>query len=265
MNDLSSPVDLSRQSLTEGHAVRLTVNIPKPGGLNIISSAEVAAICQALDGLAGEAGLRAVILTGGGDRAFIGGANIKEMAALTPERARTFITGLHGVCDRLRNLPVPVIARIDGYCLGAGLEIAASCDLRVASHTAVFGMPEVKVGIPSVIEAALLPRLVGSGRARELVMTGRTMDAAEALRCGLVERVTPTQHLDGAVDEWLGHIVHCGPRALAAQKVLCQAWEEQPLSGAISAGIDHFARAFETSEPAEMMADFLNQSGKPGT
>ncbi len=259
MNELSSPVDLTTQELPDGHATRLTVNIPRPGGLNIISSTEVSAICQALDGLAADPGLRALVITGGGDRAFVGGANIKEMAALTPESARVFITGLHGMCERLRALPVPVIARIDGYCLGAGLEIAASCDLRVASHTAVFGMPEVKVGIPSVIEAALLPRLVGIGRAREMVMTGRTLDAAEAVRCGLVERVTPVEQLDAAVDDWLGHIAQCGPQALAAQKALCRTWEEQPLSEAIDAGIDQFAKAFETSEPAEMMAEFLKQ------
>lgn len=265
MTDLASPVDLSTQTLADGHAAQLAVNIPSPAGLNIISSTEIAAVCQTLDGLAADPQLRAVVLTGGGDRAFVGGANIKEMAALTPESARAFITALHGMCDRIRKLTVPVIARIDGYCLGAGLELAASCDLRVASHTAVFGMPEVKVGIPSVIEAALLPRLVGIGRAREMVITGRTMDAAEAVRCGLVERVVPVEQLDAAVDDWLGHIAQCGPRALAAQKALCRAWEEQPLADAIAMGIDQFAKAFETGEPAEMMADFLKQPRKPAS
>ncbi len=263
MSAHSSSVGLSRQTLPDGHAVRLTVDIPEPGRLNIISSADMAAICTALDGLADDPGLRAVVLTGGGGRAFIGGANIKEMAALTPQTARSFITALHGVCDRLRALPVPVIARIEGYCLGAGLEIAASCDMRVAGDDAVFGMPEVKVGIPSVIEAALLPRLVGVGKAREMVLTGATLDAAEALRCGLVERVAPTEDLDTAVDDWLGHIAQCGPRALAAQKDLCRAWEELPLSGAIDAGIDHFASAFESDEPAHMLGGFLNRPRNP--
>src|SRR6185503_218248 len=112
---------------------------------------------------------RVVVLTGAGERAFIGGADINEMAELDEESARVFISQLHEACAALRNLPVPVIARISGYCLGAGLEIAASCDLRVAADHSTFGMPEVRVGIPSVIEAALLPRLIGWGMAARLI------------------------------------------------------------------------------------------------
>src|SRR5439155_144470 len=99
---------------------------------------------------------------------------------------------LHGVIAAIRTIPVPVIARINGYCLGAGPEVAAGCDLRVASDNAFFGMPEVKVGIPSVIEAALLPRLIGWGATAELVLLGENIDAAEALRIGLVSKVTST-------------------------------------------------------------------------
>ena len=107
--------------------------------------------------------LRLAILTGAGGRAFVGGADIGEIAALDHASARDFITLVHRCCDAFRRLPVPVIARIDGYALGAGLELAAACDLRVASETSVFGMPEVAIGIPSVVEAALLPRLIGAG------------------------------------------------------------------------------------------------------
>ncbi|HJO75520.1 MAG TPA: enoyl-CoA hydratase-related protein, partial [Rhodospirillales bacterium] len=107
--------------------------------------------------------LRAVVLTGKGEKAFIGGADISEMADLTPETAETFITGLHGASAALRRLPVPVVARIQGYCLGGGMEVAAACDMRIASESAVFGMPEVALGLPSVIEAALFPRLIGDG------------------------------------------------------------------------------------------------------
>src|SRR5439155_1086231 len=116
--------------------------------------------------------LRLVIVTGAGERAFVGGADINELAALDTDSAREFITLVHRCCDGFHRLPVPVIARIDGYALGAGLELAAACDLRVASNRAVFGMPEVRVGIPSVVEAALLPQLIGYGRARRLLLTG---------------------------------------------------------------------------------------------
>src|SRR6185437_11306337 len=103
---------------------------------------------------------------------------------------------VHRCCDGFRRLPAPVIACIDGYALGAGLELAAACDLRVASDRAQFGMPEVRVGIPSVVEAALLPLLVGHGRARRLLLTGETIDAATALAWGLVDAVAPPERLD---------------------------------------------------------------------
>ena len=128
--------------------------------------------------------LRAVVLTGAGDKAFIGGADIFEMATLDAESAEGFITLVHRSCDCLRALPVPVIARINGYALGAGLEVAAACDLRIASSNAVFGMPEVKVGIPSVVEAALLPGLIGWGRTRELLLFGENIDARDRARLG---------------------------------------------------------------------------------
>src|SRR4029078_6551281 len=104
------------------------------------------------------------------------GASIPEMAALDRVSAKDFITLVHRTCDCLRRLPVPVIARIDAYARGAGLEVAASCDLRVATTRAKFGMPEVKVGLPSVVEAALIPRLIGWGRARDPPMVGEIFD-----------------------------------------------------------------------------------------
>src|SRR5689334_11003081 len=142
------------------------------------------------------------------------------MATLDEGGAREFITLLHRACDALRRLPVPVIARIEGYALGAGLEVAAACDIRIASENARFGMPEVKVGIPSVIEAALLPSLIGWGRTRRLLLTGETVDAATALRWGLVEEVVPPAALDMAVERSLDAILACGPRAIRLQKEL---------------------------------------------
>src|SRR6202043_2052901 len=110
---------------------------------------------------------------------FIGGADIEELAELDAESARSLITAVHVCCDAFRHLPVPVIARIDGWALGAGLELAAACDLRVASARSQFGMPEVRTGIPSVVEAALLPQLIGHGRARRLLLTGEPIGAEE--------------------------------------------------------------------------------------
>ncbi len=252
---------VERERREAGVVARLTVD--NQAKLNVLDSRLTEALRRAVEGLAAEAEaeaeLRAVVLTGAGARAFIGGADVRELAALTPATARTYITGLHALCAALQALPVPVIARIRGYCLGAGLEIAAACDLRAAAEDARFAMPEVRVGIPSVIEAALLPRLVGMGRARELVLTGAPIDAAEALAIGLVERVVPAERLDAAVDDWLASILAAGPRALAAQKKLLRQWQELPLEAAIAKSIDAFAEAYESDEPRRLMRAFIER------
>src|SRR5580692_820367 len=134
---------------------RLTVDNQRK--LNVVGSALLDDFTRQVEKIGADDTLRAVVVTGAGSKAFIGGADIGEMARLDEKSARAYITRLHRACQALRNLPFPAIARISGYALGAGLEIAAACDLRIASTTARFGMPEVKVGIPSVIEAALLP------------------------------------------------------------------------------------------------------------
>ena len=111
------------------------------------------------------------------------------MKDLTPKQAHEVHTWVHHACDAIRALPVPVIARVNGYCFGAGMEIAASCDMRIGVTTAKFGMPEVRFGIPSGMEACLLPQLIGWGKTRELVYTGDHIDAAEAYRCGFLEKL----------------------------------------------------------------------------
>ena len=236
------------------------LTVDHPGKINILNSFLIDRLREALAEAIAVDGLRAIVLSGAGDKAFIGGADIREMVDLTPDTARRFITNLHGLCDGLRRAPVPVIARIDGFCLGGGLEVAAACDLRVASGKSVFGMPEVRVGIPSVIEAALLPRLIGSGKTRDLVLTGRSMEADEAAACGLVDRVVPPDELDAAVEGWLGDILACGANALRLQKQLINAWEEKPLDASIAESIDLFAGAFTEDEPARMMKAFMNRA-----
>jgi len=243
---------------SRGEAGRVaTVTVDNPAKLNILDPAGIASLERIIGGLAADETLRVVVLRGAGRRAFIGGADIRAMATLDPESARAFITALHRACDAIRRLPVPVIARIEGYALGAGLEIAASCDLRIAADTATFGMPEVKVGIPSVIEAALLPRLIGWGRARWLIYTGEMIDASEAERWGLVERVVTAANLDAAVENCVAAILEAGPRAIRLQKALIREWEGLNLGQAIERGIDAFAEAYATPEPAERMTGFL--------
>jgi enoyl-CoA hydratase/carnithine racemase len=243
-----------------GRVARVTVCNPRK--LNVLNSPLMQGLIDAFIALAADDALRAVVLAGEGDRAMIGGADIAEMSGLTPETGRALITRLHGVCTAIRAVPVPVIARLQGYTLGAGLEIAAACDLRIAASGGKFGMPEVRIGIPSVIEAALLPQLIGWGRTRRLLYTGETIDSATALAWGLVEEVVPALDLDAAIDRVLADILSCGPRAIRLQKRLMQDWEELTPAGAVARGIDCFEQSWRTDEPARMMAEFLNSKKK---
>jgi len=168
----------------------------------------------------------------------------------------------HAGASLLRCIPPPPGAghrRIDGYALGAGLELACACDLRVASERAIFGMPEVRVGIPSVVEAALLPKLIGPGRARRLLLTGETIGAGEALSWGLVDAVAPPGGLDDAVERLARSILAAGPQAVRLQKSLILEWEELPTTAAIERGIDCFVAAFDTDEPARMAGALLSE------
>jgi enoyl-CoA hydratase/carnithine racemase len=256
MSDGAS-VDLRLDAREQGCIATLTVD--NRAKLNTLDGALMREFIGTVEALAAREDLRVLVLRGAGDKAFIGGANIPEMAALDRASARNFITLMHRTCDCLRKLPVPVIARVDGYVLGAGLEVAASCDLRVATSRAKFGMPEVKVGLPSVVEAALIPRLIGFGRARELMMLGEIIDADTALRWGLVERVVSPDALDAEVEKIIAALLAAGPQAVRQQKALMQAWESLPTDAAIAAGIDAFVRAYEIDEPKRMMAAFLKR------
>jgi enoyl-CoA hydratase/carnithine racemase len=234
-----------------------TVTLANAAKLNTLNPPLMEALVAALDALSRDTALRAVVLRGEGDGAFIGGADITVMAGLARDGARAFITLVHECCAALRRCRVPVIARLAGWTLGAGLEVAASCDLRIASSTARFGMPEVRIGIPSVVEAALLPGLIGWGRTRRLLLTGETIDAATAAAWGLVEEVAAPKALDAAVERVLEAILAGGPRALRLQKDLITAWESLTPEAAIRPGIDSFVQAWDTDEPVRMMAAFL--------
>ena len=244
-------VAVAREERPEGgHLARVTID--NAAKLNTLNRALMVEIVEAVQLLEADEDLRLVILTGAGERAFVGGADITELAALDRDSARDFITLVHRCCDGFRRLPVPVIARIDGYALGAGLELAAACDLRVASERAIFGMPEVRVGIPSVIEAALLPHLIGHGRARRLLLTAETIGAAEALQWGLVDAIAAPERLDEAVGRFAAAILAGGPRAIRAQKALILDWEDLSTSAAVARGIDVFAESYGSDEPRRM-------------
>lgn len=256
---MAGRIDLRR---SHGGAVAHVV-VDHDAKLNTLNPALMQDFAATFAALSGEAELRAVVLTGAGARAFIGGADITVMAGIADEAGgEAFIRLVHGCCRAVRDCPVPVVARVNGWCLGAGLEVAAACDLRIAGQGARFGMPEVRVGIPSVVEAALLPGLIGWGRTRRLLLLAETIGAAEALEWGLVERVVPDAALDDAVGEWIDLLLEAGPQAIRAQKALIRRWEDLPLSQAVAAGIDAFAASWRTDEPRRMLGAFVEKKKK---
>ncbi|MCC6532123.1 MAG: enoyl-CoA hydratase/isomerase family protein [Burkholderiales bacterium] len=209
--------------------------------------------------LAANEHLRVAVLTGAGDKSFIAGSDLAEMQGQDVAGQREVGTKTHLACDAIRQLPVPVLARINGYCLGSGMELAAACDMRAAADHAMFGMPEVKFGLPSGMEACLLPLLLGWGKANEIVLTGEMIDAQEAYRCGFLQRLVPASDLDTAIEKWVSAICAAGARAVRLQKGLVRDWERMSIRDAIHRGIQVCAEARTTDEPARLMQAFIDR------
>lgn len=245
-------VALEIEERPEGPVARLIIDHARRR--NAIGPAVIAALGARAAEIAADGAIRLVVLSGHGST-FASGANVKVMAGLDADGARAFITQLHQAIDAIRRLPVPVIAVLRGHCYGAAMELAAACDMRIADTTLVAGMPEVRVGIPSVIEASLLPRLIGWGRTSEALFTGRDIAAEEALAIGFVERLVAPDALDRAVEDWIGAILACEPAAIRAQKAVMLGWNPDAGAG-IPASIEAFARTYATGAPTRAMAPF---------
>ncbi|WP_205874927.1 enoyl-CoA hydratase [Mycobacterium camsae] len=253
----------------EGSYVRLasnsgvsTIQLINSEPLNIIGSPAISELTNALRTAGQDRDLRVVVLRGSGERAFIGGADINEMVALDQTSGEVFIRLLSGLCEAIRECPAPVIARLAGWCLGGGLEVAMSCDLRVAESGARFGMPEVAVGIPSVIHAALMPALIGAGHSAWMLLTGETIDAATALSWGLVHEVVAPEELDARLAQLTTRLSGFGPAAVRQQKRLLNKWFEMPVHEAIEDSVGEFGRAFLTGEPQRHMQSFLARKSR---
>ncbi len=255
MTDATVRVKLDERA---GGAVVATITVDNQKKLNCLATPTNVAIREAFERLSRDQRLRAVVLTGAGDKAFIGGADLNELGACCTNSSRLYITRLHEACRSLRKCPVPVIARINGFCLGAGFEVAASADMRVAAETAVLGMPEVVMGLPSVIEAAYLPGLIGWGKTREILLTGEIFGAREAFAMGFVQKVVAPADLDAAVEHWIAHILRATPHAIRAQKALMNRWERVSVDEGIYAGIDALSDAYKTGEPQAAIKAFFD-------
>jgi enoyl-CoA hydratase/carnithine racemase len=179
------------------------------------------------------------------------------LRSLDVASAKPLITALHEAIAAVHDAPVPVVGRLHGAALGAGFELALACDLRIAAAGTLLGLPEVKVGLPSVIEAALLPPAIGPARAAELLFTGDHVTAEEALGWGLVNQVVSAGELDAAVDRLAARIADAAPGAVRLQKELVVRWRQSDLATAVRYGINAFAMAYAGDEPREGADAFL--------
>lgn len=237
---------------------RLLVN--RPQALNALNAATLAALEQAIAAVAADAAARVLLLTGGGEKAFVAGADIAEMQSLDAAQAAAFSqTGMR-VMHALEALPVPVIALVNGYALGGGCELALSCDWIIASERAVFGQPEVNLGIPPGFGGTQrLLRRVGRARAMELVTTGRQVRAEEALAMGLVTQVVPVAELMETGLVAARTIAAKGPLAVRLAKQAVHRGADLDLANACAYETAQFALAFASADQKEGMRAFLEK------
>ncbi len=241
---------------TEGVIVHAEINGYK--ALNLVDQPILEAMTSELEKILSIDNLRCVFLSGCSNKAFIGGANLKSLNALEVTTAEKFISSIHQFCETVQKAQVPIIAVLKGYCLGAGLEIAAACDFRIGDSSVFCGMPEVRVGVPSVVEAVLLTDLVGWGKAKELMLRGNIIDAEECLRIGLIEHLEDDEKLDLLLNEITADILSGGLGAIASQKRLFRDWKGPQYDNAIRSGVDAFVKAYETDEPRVKISKFFD-------
>lgn len=237
---------------------RLTVN--RPQALNALNAATLAELGDAAAQVGADSGARVLLITGAGDKAFVAGADIAAMQALTVDEARTFSEKGMQVMRALEALPVPVIALVNGYALGGGCELAMACDWIIASVRAVFGQPEVSLGIPPGFGGTQrLLRLVGRARALELVSTGRQIKAAEALAIGLVAEVVAADTLSARGLEVARLITAKAPLAVRYAKQAVQRGQDMTLAAGCMLESGLFAQAFASADQREGMRAFLDK------
>ena len=243
---------------TEGGIATVTINRPK--ALNALNAVILQELTHAFTELAKDDSLRAVILTGAGGKAFVAGADIASMADLSPLQAREFGVLGQNLMQKIETFPRPVIAAIEGFALGGGCELAMACDIRLASENAKFGQPEVNLGvIPGFAGTQRLPRLVGKGVAKELLYTGDIIDAAEAHRIGLVNKVVENGKLLEAAQEMARKIAGKGPLAIQLCKEAVNNGLEMDVDKGCAYEADLFALCFASEDQTEGMKAFLEK------
>ena len=247
-------IDLSR----DGAIGIVTVN--RPERMNALATADLAEFASVFRQIGQDSGIRVVILTGAGDRAFVAGADIAEMANLTGDEAMDFGRLGHQASNAIEQVPQPVIAAVNGYAFGGGCELVLAADIRIASTRAQFAQPEVTLGIPPGWGGSQrLPAIVGPGHAAELILTGKRIDAAEALRIGLVNSVHEPDGLMDAAKEMAARIAKNSPQAVRTAKRLLSARHRGNRTSGLNEEIRAFASSFDHPDQREGMTAFLEK------
>ena len=228
------------------------ITFSRPEKLNALLPADLEAITRALTDL--NPAPRAAVLTGAGERAFCAGMHLDAFVDLTPDTARALIEKVRDCVGSVRTAPFPTLSQLNGHCLGVAFEIALASDLRVAASHATVGLPEIKVGIPSVVDAALLQQHVGLSRAKEMILTGDLYPVTEMEKFGLFNAVVPTDELLGATRRLLDRVTPWTPTVVAAQKRLFEIWQNTALADGIAASVDEFAQVFASPETSAQVA-----------
>ncbi|MDR0386580.1 MAG: enoyl-CoA hydratase/isomerase family protein [Treponema sp.] len=235
----------------------LTLN--RPEALNALNNAIMRELSEALDKIA-SSDIRCLIITGAGKKAFIAGADVAEMQNYSPEDAAASSRKDSAVLEKLENLPMPVIAAVNGYALGGGCELALACDLRIAAENARFGLPEASLGIfPGLGGVQRLMRLIGITKAKELLFAARQFDAQEALKLGLVNAVVPAEKLMEASLETAGAISKNAPLAVRVIKMMANRSIGLSLKEAVGLEQEYFAICFSSADQKEAMAAFMEK------
>jgi len=236
-----------------------TITVNRPEKLNALDDATITELGAAADEVRARADIGGIVLTGAG-RAFVAGADISELAGQSPLAARERALRGQEIFRRFETSPKPVVAAVNGFALGGGCELAMACHMRVASEGAKFGQPEVKLGIaPGYGGTQRLPRLVGRGRALQLLLTGETIDAQEAFRIGLVNRVVPAEQLLDAARAMVGQILRNGPLAVALTIDAVDRGLDLSLGEGLAVEAGHFGLLAATADMGEGMRAFLEK------